>query len=100
MSRMSVITPEVWLMTSDGHDLIRATAIIAVHLDDGTVVARLADAAQETVTLVTGSPEVATPPDFHRQMIRAVAELADSSGAQLVRAVRDQKAWRWVAEPL
>jgi hypothetical protein len=38
---MSVTTPEVWLMTSDEHDLIRATAIIAVHLDDdGTVAAR------------------------------------------------------------
>ncbi|MCW2889864.1 MAG: hypothetical protein QOE54_1106 [Streptosporangiaceae bacterium] len=88
-------------MTSDEHDLIRATAIIAVHLDDdGTVAARLADAAQETVTLVTGSADVATPPDFHRQMIRMVAELADSSGAQLVRARRDQRGWHWVAEPL
>jgi hypothetical protein len=97
---MSVTTPEVWLMTSDGHDLIRATAIVAVHLDDGIVVARLADAAQATVTLVTGSREAAMPTDFHRQMIRAVAELADSSGAQLVRAVHDEQGWRWVAEPL
>jgi hypothetical protein len=52
------------------------------------------------VTLVTGSADVATPPDFHRQMIRMVAELADSSGAQLVRARRDQRGWHWVAEPL
>jgi hypothetical protein len=98
---MSGTTPEVWLMTSDEQDLVRATAIVAVHLDDdGTVTARLADAAQESVTLVRASAETRTPRDFHRQMIRTVAELADSSGAQLVRAHRDGGGWRWVTEQL
>jgi hypothetical protein len=97
---MSITTPEVWMMTSDGHDLIRANAIVAVRLeDDGSVQALLADAAQATATLVARST---TPPphDFHRQMIRTVAELADSSGAQLVRAHHDDRGWRWVTEPL
>jgi hypothetical protein len=98
---MSGTTPEVWMMTSDGHDLIRADAIVAVRLeDDGTVQALLADAAQATVTLVARSATTPPPHDFHRQMLRAVAELADSSGAQLVRAHHDDRGWRWVAEPL
>jgi hypothetical protein len=99
---MSGTTPEVWMMTSDGHDLIRADTIVKVRLDDdGTVVALLADATQASVTLVAHSTATRPPPDFHRQMIRTVAELADSSGAQLVRAQHDDRAgWRWVAEPL
>jgi hypothetical protein len=98
---MSGTTPEVWMMTSDGHNLIRADAIVAVRLeDDGTVEALLADAAQATATLVANSTGTPPPRDFHRQMIRTVARLADSSGAQLVRAHQDDRGWRWVAEPL
>ncbi|MQA88374.1 MAG: hypothetical protein GEV03_28100, partial [Streptosporangiales bacterium] len=74
--------PEVWVATSDGGGLVRADAIVAVQLDDdGVVLAQLADEAGAVVTLVAGSRGTPTPTDFHRQMIRAVAELADASGA-------------------
>lgn len=98
---MSGTSPEVWLMTSDEHDVIRASAVVAVHIDPtGTVAVRLGSMAHTAMTLMTGSIEKPTPPDFHRQMTRMVAELADSSGAQLVRAHHDGHAWHWVTEPL
>jgi len=98
---MSAISPEVWLLTADGHDVIRASAVVAVHLEaSGTVAVRLGSMAHTTMTLMTGSTETPTPPDFHRQIAKMISELADSSGGQLVRANHDGKGWRWVAEPL
>jgi hypothetical protein len=41
------------------------------------------------------------PEDFHRQLIRVIAELSDAAGAFLVRAVHDEtRGWQWVSEPL
>jgi hypothetical protein len=101
MILMGGTTPEVWIATSNGRDMIRADAIVVVRMDcEGRVTAQLRDEARVTVTLVEGSAEAGTPDDFHRQFVRAVAELADSSGAQLVRPLHDERGWRWTAEPL
>src|SRR4051794_20984669 len=98
---MGGTAPEVWIATSDGHDMIRADAIVVVRLDGGArVTAQLRDEAKVTVTLVDAPADAVMPPDFHRQLIRAVAELADASGAQLVRAYCDDRGWSWRTEPL
>ncbi len=42
-----------------------------------------------------------TPEDFHRQLIRAVAQLSDTAQAAVVRAVwDDDQGWGWAIEPL
>jgi hypothetical protein len=41
-----------------------------------------------------------TPGDFHRQLVRVVAQLADAAEATVVRPVWDDHGWRWTAEPL
>jgi hypothetical protein len=97
---MSGTTPQVWMMTSDGCGLIRADAIVVVQLRDGKVIAQLSDAAQAAIPLAVDTAGASMPADFHRQMIRTVAELADASGAQFVRAHHDDHGWRWVTEPL
>ena len=98
---MGGTAPEVWIAASDSHDMIRADAIVVVRLEGGgRVTAQLRDAAEASVTLVDDSASVPLPPDFHRQLIRAVAELADASGAQLVRPHRDDRGWHWITEPL
>jgi hypothetical protein len=39
--------------------------------------------------------------DFHRQLIRIIAQLSDASGAFLVRPVHDEvRGWQWLTEPL
>ena len=41
------------------------------------------------------------PVDFHRQLIRLIADLSDAAGAFLVRAAHDEtRGWQWVSEPL
>lgn len=98
---MGGTTPEVWIATSNGRDMIRADAIVVVRLEgDGRVTAQLRDEAKVTATLVEESADAGAPADFHRQLIRAVAELADSSGAQLVQPLHDEQGWHWTTEPL
>lgn len=99
---MGGTAPEVWIAASNGRDMIRADAIVVVRLDEegGRVTAQLHDEAKVSVTLVEGTTGANPPADFHRQLIRAVAELADSSGAQLVRPLRDDRGWHWTTEPL
>lgn len=88
-------------MASDGQDVIRASAIVSVHLDaSGTVAVRLSSMAHTAMAVMTGSAGRPTPPNFHRQLTRIVAELAESSGAQLVQANHDGHAWHWATEPL
>jgi hypothetical protein len=96
--------PDVWVAKDDGSDIIRAEAIAGVGRDyNGNVTARLAGGEGAAVTLVDfgahdGSP---TPSDFHRQLIKVVAELSDTAQATMVRPVRDdQHGWRWITEPL
>ncbi|REE96715.1 hypothetical protein [Thermomonospora umbrina] len=98
---MPVTRTEVWIATSDGRDMIRADALVIVRLDaTGRLTAQLRDESKVSVTLLDGSGTVHPPADFHRRLIRTIAELADSSGAQLVRAVEDADGWRWAAERL
>lgn len=96
--------PEVWVANEDGTDIIRARDICGVVLDyDGNVAVRLAGAEGAAVTLVAhrAHHDEQQPGDLHRQLIRVVAELSDSSGAHLVRPVHDEsRGWRWVSEPL
>ncbi|SFO35348.1 MULTISPECIES: hypothetical protein [Actinomadura] len=98
---MSGTVAEVWVEAGGGRDMVRADAIVMLRLDDtGRLTAQLRDDAKVSVTLLKGSSGAHPPDDFHRQLIRVVAELADSSGAQLVRARHEGGAWRWISEPL
>jgi hypothetical protein len=54
------------------------------------------------VTLVTVASHEGkhTPGDFHRQLVRAVAQLADAAQATMVSPAWDEHGWRWATEPL
>jgi hypothetical protein len=96
--------PHVWVAKDDGTDLIRAEAIVSVGIDyNGNVTAQLSDGEGVAVTLVVPGGEHGqhTPQDFHRQLIRALAQLSDAAGAFIVRPVCDERhGWRWINEPL
>jgi pyruvate/2-oxoglutarate dehydrogenase complex dihydrolipoamide dehydrogenase (E3) component len=95
--------PKVWVAKDDGSDLVRAEAIAAVGRDyTGTVTARLWSGEGSAVTLVTVVPHEGkhTPDDFHRQLVRVVAQLADAAQATVVSPVWDDHGWRWATEPL
>jgi hypothetical protein len=97
-------TPDVWVANDDGNEIIRAREIAAVVLDyDGNVTARLAGQDSSVVTLVAhrSHRDEHRPGDLHRELLRVVAQLDDSSGAHIVRPVHDQtRGWAWVSEPL
>ena len=86
----------------DGTDLIRAREIAAVGPDyDGSVTVRLAGHDSMVVTLVAHRThrDEHKPGDLHRQLLRVMAELGDSSAAR-VRPVHDEsRGWEWVSEP-
>jgi hypothetical protein len=94
----------VWVAKDDGSDIVRAEEIARVGVDgDGTITAQLTSADGATVTLVEPSNQHGQhpPDDFHRQLIRVLAELSDAAGAFLVRPVCDeQHGWRWNSEAL
>ena len=94
----------VWVAKDDGSDIVRAEVIARVGIDyDGNVTAQLTGGDGATVTLVAPSTQHGqhTPDDFHRQLIRALAELSDAAGAFLVRPVYDEPhGWRWASEAL
>lgn len=95
--------PEVWVGKDDGSELVRAGTIAAVSRDyTGTVTIRLAGGEQPTVALVTVASHEGkhTPDDFHRQLLRAMAQLTDAAQAAVVRPVWDDRGWRWANEPL
>lgn len=93
---------DVWISAADGDDLIRADAIVILRMDrTGRLTVQLRDEAKVNVTLLEGSPGGARPPaDFHRRLIRLIADLADSEGTQLVRARHENGAWHWTSESL
>ena len=96
--------PELWVANDDGTEIIRAREIAAVVLDyDGNVTARLAGHDSMVVTLVAHRThrDEHRPGDLHRQLLRVLAQLGDSSDAHIVRPVHDQtRGWEWVAESL
>ena len=95
---------DVWVAKDDGSDIVRATAIVAVGIDyNGNITARLDHGEGATVTLAHSDkqPGMHPPEDFHRQLIRIIAQLADASGAFLVRPVHDEvRGWQWLTEQL
>ena len=96
--------PDVWVASGDGTDIIRARDVSAVGLDyDGNVTVRMTGREGTIVTLVAhrAHRDEQQPGDLHRQLIRVVAQLSDSSGAHLVRPVHAEPGgWQWVTEPL
>ncbi|MDL4813739.1 hypothetical protein [Actinomadura opuntiae] len=98
---MSGTMPEVWIAAADG-DLIRADAIVILRLDKtGRLTVQLRDEAKVSVSLLEGSAGGGNPPaDFHRQLIRMIAEVADSGSAQVISARHVDGGWRWISEPL
>ncbi len=96
--------PVVWVAKDDGSDIIRADVIAGVGRDyNGNITARLAGGEHSPVTLVAQgtSDGPYTSDDFHRQLIRIIAELSHAADAIVVRPVRDDKhRWQWVTEPL
>jgi hypothetical protein len=95
---------DVWVANDEGTEIIRARDIAMASLDyNGNVVVRLAGADGAVVTVVAhrAHQEEHRPDDFHRQLIRVIAELSDAAGAFLTRAVHDEtRGWQWVTEPL
>jgi hypothetical protein len=96
--------PELWVANDDGTEIIRAREIAAVVLDyDGNVTARLAGHDSVAVTLVAHRTHLDEhkPGDLHRQLLRVLAQMGESSAAHIVRPVHDQtRGWEWVTEPL
>jgi hypothetical protein len=94
----------VWVAKDDGSDIIRADAIAGVGRDyNGNITARLAGGEGSAVTLVASATSDGphTPGDFHRQLIKIVAELSHAAEATIVRPVCDQgHGWRWANEPM
>ena len=94
----------VWVAKDDGSDMIRADAIAGVGRDyNGTITARIAGGEGSAVTLVAPgtSDGPHTPEDFHRQLIKVVAELSHTAEATIVRPICDEAhGWRWVNEPM
>jgi hypothetical protein len=99
-----VDAPYVWVAKDDGSDIVRAAAIIGVGIDyNGNITARLGHGEGAIVTLADPGKEHGVRPakDFHRQLIRIIAELSDASGAFLIRPVLDEAhGWQWLTEPL
>jgi hypothetical protein len=95
---------DVWVAKDDGTDIVRAGAIVAVGRDyNGNITARLAGGDGGDVTLVAHETHEGprTPDDFHRQLIRTVAQLSDAAQAAAVRPACDEPhGWRWVTDPL
>jgi hypothetical protein len=89
----------VWVAAQDGHTLIRADAIVAVGRGAGQVTAQLTGVGEPEVVLVAGADDAPIPDDFHRQLVRAVAEAAHAGGARLIRAIADD-GWVWTTGPV
>jgi hypothetical protein len=95
---------DVWVANDEGSEIVRARDIASTTLDyDGNVTVRLAG-GDGTVVTVAGHRahrDEHRPGDFHRQLIRVMAEVSDAAGAFLVRAVYDEtRGWHWVSERL
>ena len=94
----------VWVANDEGTEIVRAQEIVGASLDyDGNVTVRLtgADGAVVTIAGHRTHDEEHRPDDFHRQLVRVIAELSDAAGAFLVRPAHNgTRGWQWVSEPL
>ena len=94
---------DVWVANDEGTEIVRARDIAGVSLDyDGNVTVRLTGGDGTVVTIAGHRThhEEHRPDNFHRQLVRVVAELSDA-GAFLVRAVHEEtRGWQWASEPL
>ncbi|MGH3188602.1 MAG: hypothetical protein ACRDPY_20365 [Streptosporangiaceae bacterium] len=95
---------DVWVVNDEGNEIVRARDIAAAGLDyDGSVTVRLAGADGAVVTLAghRAHRDEHRPDDFHRRLLRVIAELSDAAGTFLVRAAHDEtRGWQWITEPL
>ena len=95
---------DVWVANEEGTEIVRARDISGASLDyDGNVTVRLlgGDGGAVTIAGHRTHHEEQRPGGFHRQLIRAVAQLSDAAGAFLVRPVHHEtRGWQWVSEPL
>jgi hypothetical protein len=95
---------DVWVANDEGTAIVRARDIAGAGLDsNGNVTIRLSGVGGAVMTIVgrQGQREQRKPDDFHRQLIRVIAELSDAAEAFLVRAVQHEtRGWQWVSEPL
>jgi hypothetical protein len=95
---------DVWVANDEGSEIVRARDIASATRDyDGNVTVRLTGGEGAVVTVCGHRDHRAgqRPDDFHRQLIRLVAELSDAAGVFLVRAVRNEtEGWHWVSEQL
>ncbi len=94
---------DVWVANDEGTEIVRARDIAGASLDyDGNVTVRLTGGDGAVVTIVGDRMhQQHRPDDFHRQMVRVIAELSDAAGPFLVRAVyHETRGWQWVSEPL
>jgi hypothetical protein len=95
---------DVWVANDEGTEIVRARDIAGASLDyDGNVTVRLTggDGAVVTIAGHRMHHEQQRPDDFHRQLVRVIAELSDAAGAFLVRAVHHEtRGWQWISEPL
>jgi hypothetical protein len=94
----------MWVAKDDGSDIIRADAIAGVGRDyNGNITVRMAGGEGSAVTLVVpgAADGPQTPTDFHRQLVRTIAQLSHTAEAVVVRPVCDeQHRWRWITETL
>jgi hypothetical protein len=95
---------DVWVANDEGNEIIRARDIAGASLDyDGNVTVRLTGQDGGVVTLAGHRThrDEHKPDDFHRQLIRVIAQLSDAAEAFLVRPVHHEtRGWQWVSEPL
>ena len=96
--------PEIWIAKDDGSDIVRAACVASVGRDyNGNITARMSCGDHAAVTLVLdhGHNHGRTPEDFHRRLLKVVAELSDAAEPAIVRPVHDtERGWRWVTERL
>jgi hypothetical protein len=93
---------DVWVANEEGTEIVRARDIVGASLDyDGNVTVRLIGGDVVTIAGHHTHHEKPRPGDFHRQLIRVVAQLADAAEAFLVRPVHHEtRGWHWLSEPL
>ena len=95
---------DVWIANHEGTEIVRARDVTGASLDyDGNVTVRLAGGEGGVVTVAghRAHHEASRPDDFHRQLIRVIAELSEAPGAFLVRAeYQETHGWKWTSEPL